>query len=153
MGGGVGEGKDRDEASETYYMVSGGPMMVICHSKTLESSTRPAEKPSMGFRLSSARGEKREWRLSNGLVGSRVGEEESSGCLPCVFLFFSRMRREKGEVTRARQHFFTEYEADVVRTKAWIPTAVDTCACYTHLSAACEEATPPGPTFSPLFLC
>ena len=39
---------------ETHYIVAGGPMMVICHSKTLESSMRPAEKPSMGFRLSSA---------------------------------------------------------------------------------------------------
>lgn len=29
--------------------------MVTAHSKTFESSTRPAEKPSMGFRLSSAR--------------------------------------------------------------------------------------------------
>ena len=33
-------------------------MMVICHSKTLESSTRPAEKPSMGFRLSSGDGKR-----------------------------------------------------------------------------------------------
>lgn len=32
--------------------------MVICHSKTLESSTRPAEKPSMGFRLSSGDGKR-----------------------------------------------------------------------------------------------
>jgi hypothetical protein len=40
-------------------------MMVICHSKTLESSTRPAEKPSMGFRLSSGEGE--------GGVGGREG--------------------------------------------------------------------------------
>ena len=38
----------------TYYMVSGGPMIMISHSKTFESSMRPAEKPSMGFRLSSA---------------------------------------------------------------------------------------------------
>lgn len=29
-------------------MVSGGPMIVTCHSKTFESSTRPAEKPSTG---------------------------------------------------------------------------------------------------------
>lgn len=29
-------------------------MIMISHSKTLESSMRPAEKPSMGFRLSSA---------------------------------------------------------------------------------------------------
>ena len=37
----------------TYYMVSGGPITVICHSNTFVSSTRPAEKPSMGLRLSS----------------------------------------------------------------------------------------------------
>ena len=48
-------------------------MMVICHSKTLESSTRPAEKPSMGFRLSSGDGKRgvggREGVSGNGRVG------------------------------------------------------------------------------------
>lgn len=34
---------------ETYYNVSGGPMIVTFHSNTLQSSTRPAEKPSTGF--------------------------------------------------------------------------------------------------------
>ena len=29
-------------------------MMVICHSKRLESSTKPAEKPSTGLLVSSA---------------------------------------------------------------------------------------------------
>lgn len=33
----------------THYRVSGGPMMVTLHSKTLLSSTNPAEKPSTGF--------------------------------------------------------------------------------------------------------
>jgi len=28
-------------------------MMVTCHCKTLESSTKPAEKPSIGFRVKS----------------------------------------------------------------------------------------------------
>lgn len=32
-----------------YYRVSGGPIMVTLHSKTLLSSTKPAEKPSTGF--------------------------------------------------------------------------------------------------------
>lgn len=32
----------------TYYNVSGGPIIVTCHSKRFESSTRPAEKPSTG---------------------------------------------------------------------------------------------------------
>ena len=36
-------------ASGTHYSVSGGPMMVTCHSNRLLSSTRPAEKPSTGF--------------------------------------------------------------------------------------------------------
>ena len=59
-------------------------MMVICHSKTLESSTRPAEKPSMGLRLSSGRaarrggkgrrasGETRGGRGAGGGVGGRL---------------------------------------------------------------------------------
>ena len=37
----------------THYGVSGGPMMRMPHSKGLESSTRPAEKPSIGFLLRS----------------------------------------------------------------------------------------------------
>lgn len=37
-------------------------MMVTCHSNTLLSSTRPAEKPSTGFLVSSA-GRARELRL------------------------------------------------------------------------------------------
>lgn len=39
--------------NHTHYSVSGGPMTVICHSNRLESSTRPAEKPSTGFLASS----------------------------------------------------------------------------------------------------
>jgi hypothetical protein len=41
-------------ASTTHYSVSGGPMMVTAHSKMLESSTSPAEKPSTGCLVSSA---------------------------------------------------------------------------------------------------
>ena len=73
----VGSGR-----GETHYIVSGGPMMVICHSKTLESSTRPAEKPSMGLRLSSGRaarrggkGDGRQARREAG-VGRGVGGGE-----------------------------------------------------------------------------
>jgi hypothetical protein len=56
---------------ETHYIVSGGPMMVICHSKTLESSTRPAEKPSMGLRLSSGRAARRGGRRGDGRKARR----------------------------------------------------------------------------------
>lgn len=38
----------KPEASIAYYSVSGGPIIVTCHSKRLESSTRPAENPSTG---------------------------------------------------------------------------------------------------------
>lgn len=38
----------------THYRVSGGPMMVTCHSKTLLSSTSPAENPSTGCLARSA---------------------------------------------------------------------------------------------------
>ena len=34
-------------------------MMVICHSKRLESSTKPAEKPSTGRLVSSAQNKER----------------------------------------------------------------------------------------------
>lgn len=40
--------------NSTYYRVSGGPMMVTCHSNTLLSSTSPAENPSTGFFARSA---------------------------------------------------------------------------------------------------
>lgn len=39
---------------KTYYRVSGGPMIVTCHSNRFESSTSPAEKPSTGFFARSA---------------------------------------------------------------------------------------------------
>jgi hypothetical protein len=39
----------RNVGNRTHYRVSGGPMMVTCHSNTLLSSTSPAEKPSTGF--------------------------------------------------------------------------------------------------------
>jgi hypothetical protein len=38
---------------ETNYRVSGGPMIVTLHWKTLLSSTKPAEKPSTGFFIKS----------------------------------------------------------------------------------------------------
>jgi hypothetical protein len=38
----------------THYRVSGGPMMVTCHSNTLLSSTSPAENPSTGCLARSA---------------------------------------------------------------------------------------------------
>jgi len=44
------------------YNVSGGPMMVTCHCKTLESSTNPAEKPSIGFRVKSCLKKKKNTR-------------------------------------------------------------------------------------------
>jgi hypothetical protein len=40
--------EDIDVVDLTHYRVSGGPMMVTCHSKTLLSSTSPAENPSTG---------------------------------------------------------------------------------------------------------
>ena len=46
-----------ERAFHTHKNVSGGPMTVICHSKTFESSTSPAENPSTGFFMSSAEGE------------------------------------------------------------------------------------------------
>jgi hypothetical protein len=64
----------------THYMVSGGPMMVICHSNTLQSSTSPAEKPSMGFRLSSAsEGTAKGARSSQ--VASSDGREAVAECV------------------------------------------------------------------------
>ena len=42
-------------ARSTHKSVSGGPMMVTCHSKMLASSTNPAENPSTGFLLKSGR--------------------------------------------------------------------------------------------------
>lgn len=41
--------RQQKKHKKTHYRVSGGPMTVICHSNRLESSTRPAEKPSTGF--------------------------------------------------------------------------------------------------------
>lgn len=40
-----------------HYAVSGGPMIMTSHSKTLASSLRPAEKPSTGCLFNSARQE------------------------------------------------------------------------------------------------
>ena len=37
-----------------HYAVSGGPMIMTSHTKTLPSSLRPAENPSTGFLFSSA---------------------------------------------------------------------------------------------------
>ena len=44
----------RNGENRTHYRVSGGPMMVTCHSKTLMSSTSPAENPSTGCLARSA---------------------------------------------------------------------------------------------------
>jgi hypothetical protein len=41
----------------TYYMVSGGPVRMTCHSKGLDSSTSPAENPLSVFLFNSARKE------------------------------------------------------------------------------------------------
>jgi hypothetical protein len=47
---------ERMHCSSTYYIVSGGPVRITCHSKGLDSSTSPAEKPLSVFLLSSVRG-------------------------------------------------------------------------------------------------
>ena len=62
----------------TYYMVSGGPMIMISHSKTLTSSMSPAEKPSMGFRLSSAAVDAR-WVGTSESEGRGGGAERKKG--------------------------------------------------------------------------
>ena len=46
--------RPRNGENRTHYRVSGGPMMVTCHSKTLLSSTSPAENPSTGCLARSA---------------------------------------------------------------------------------------------------
>lgn len=46
--------RPRNGENRTHYRVSGGPMMVACHSKTLLSSTSPAENPSTGCLARSA---------------------------------------------------------------------------------------------------
>ena len=67
----------------TYYRVSGGPMMVIAHSKTLESSTSPAENPSMGFLLSSVnvRGKRKRRCYGKTVVSVTVDGKAYVGCV------------------------------------------------------------------------
>ena len=62
------------------YKVSGGPMMVTCHCKMFESSTKPAEKPSIGFRVKSVSCFKRTSRITPHRqrgVSSRKGKKET----------------------------------------------------------------------------
>jgi hypothetical protein len=52
---------ERTHGASTYYMVSGGPVRMTCHSKGLDSSTSPAENPLSVFLLSSVRA---RWQIS-----------------------------------------------------------------------------------------
>ena len=83
----------RNGENRTHYRVSGGPMMVTCHSKTLLSSTSPAENPSTGFFARSATINKQDARDQEPIAanrGDKGGENsEPFGSVP-LSCFWSR---------------------------------------------------------------